>query len=72
MIDMRKNARESYDPNRGLWLAVIVLGGVIVGAITCVVFRALDVDLAAALGAGGAAFVGSTTLGISARKYLIE
>lgn len=70
---MKRNIDTERDvATRGLWLAIIVLGSMMAATLTCVVFRLLGVDLATALGTGGAAFVATMTLGIAARKYLSD
>lgn len=70
---MKRNIEIERDlATRGLWLAIIALGSMMMAALACAVFRLLGVDLATALGTGGAAFVATMTLGIAARKYLSD
>jgi hypothetical protein len=55
---------------RGLWAAIIVIGAFMIATLTVGVFWSAGVQLPGALGAGGAAFFGTATLGITIRGFL--
>jgi hypothetical protein len=57
---------------RGVWLAIIVLASLMVASAVALVLLATGADLAKVLGMSGAAFLGSATLGIAARRFLDE
>jgi hypothetical protein len=62
---------EEDDMNsRIIWLALIALSGVLAGACVCALFWVLSVGAAAALTAGGAAFLGVATLGVAVMAVL--
>jgi hypothetical protein len=56
---------------RGLWLAVILLAGLVAAVLSGVIFWLVGAGLAAALAAGGATFVGVASLGIAMRKFIV-
>lgn len=55
---------------RGVWLAIIVLAGLLAAIVAGMVFRAAGTELTEALQAGGATFLSVVTLGLAARKFL--
>jgi hypothetical protein len=57
---------------RGLWLAVILLGGIVAGALGGAAFRAAGAPTTQALGAAVTVFVGAVTLGLAARRFLTD
>ncbi|MFJ4034335.1 hypothetical protein [Streptomyces griseoluteus] len=58
--------------NRGVWLAIILLASLCVAVTAGAIFYLLGAQPAAALGVGGAAFMGSTSLGLAAHRFLTE
>jgi hypothetical protein len=57
---------------RGVWLAIILLASLCVAVTAGVVFGALGAQPPAALGVGGAAFMGAVSLGLAAHRFLTE
>ncbi|MEU6877944.1 hypothetical protein [Streptomyces sp. NPDC046712] len=57
---------------RGLWAAIIVIGALTIAFATTGLFWTTGSQLSGALGAGGAAFLGAATLGITMRRFLTE
>jgi hypothetical protein len=55
---------------RGLWLAVILLTGVVAAVLAGAVFWLAKSDLAAVFTASGATFIGITSLGMAMRRFL--
>ncbi|GHG68603.1 hypothetical protein [Streptomyces griseocarneus] len=63
---------ETTASTRGVWLAVILLAGLFAAAIAFAVFRAVGADLPLSLTAGGATFLGLTSLGLTTHRFLTE
>jgi hypothetical protein len=57
---------------RGLWLAVILLAGLVAAVLSGAVFWLAGTDVAAALAAGGATFIGVTSLGMAMRRFITD
>jgi hypothetical protein len=55
---------------RGLWLAVIVLAGLVAAVLGGAAFWLAGSGITAALAAGGATFLGVTSLGITVHRFL--
>ncbi|BEL06830.1 hypothetical protein Q0Z83_050210 [Actinoplanes sichuanensis] len=58
--------------SRGLWLAVILLGGGLAAVTGGLVVRVAGASLQQALGAAFAVFLGLATLGLSMRRFMTE
>lgn len=59
-------------PQRGLWATIIVIGALAIAFATTGLFWSTGTQLSGALGAGGATFLGTATLGISVHRFLTE
>lgn len=57
---------------RGVWLAIIVLAGLTIGALASVVVYAIAAPLLAVIGAGGTVFICVVTMGMNTWKFLAE
>lgn len=57
---------------RGLWLAVILLTGLVTAVLTGAAFWLAGAGVAAALAAAGATFLGTSTFGIAIHRFLSE
>lgn len=58
--------------NRPLWLAIIVIGAVLVAGGCAIVFWSAKADQVTTLSAAGAAFVATVTLSLAAWKFLSD
>jgi len=54
-----------------MWVALIVLSSVVAGACACGLFWAAGAGLVAAIGAGGATFLGVATIGFAIVALLL-
>ncbi|MFF8026251.1 hypothetical protein ACFZDJ_35200 [Streptomyces sp. NPDC007896] len=57
---------------KGIWLAIIALSALFGAGVAAAVFWMAGQGVSAVLAAGGAAFVGVATLGMAARKFLVD
>ncbi|MFB7255743.1 hypothetical protein [Streptomyces nojiriensis] len=57
---------------RGLWAAIIVIGALTIALATTGLFWSTGTQLAGAVGAGGAAFLGAATLAFTIRRFLTD
>jgi len=57
--------------SRAMWVALIVLSSVVAGACACGLFWAAGAGLVAAIGAGGATFLGVATIGLAIVALLL-
>lgn len=55
---------------RGLWVAIIITGALTIAIATTGIFWSTGTQMSGALGAGGAAFIGAATLGITLRRFV--
>jgi membrane protein YdbS with pleckstrin-like domain len=55
---------------RGLWLAVILLTGLVAAVLAAAAFWLVKADPAAVFTAGGATFLGVSSLGMAMRRFL--
>ncbi|MEU6539495.1 hypothetical protein [Streptomyces sp. NPDC047000] len=55
---------------RGLWAAIIMTVALTIATATTGIFWSTGTQVSAALGAGGAAFIGAATLGITVRRFV--
>lgn len=57
---------------RGVWLAIILLGSVCAAVASGVLFHAIGAEATVTLGVAGGAFVGVATLGLTAHRFMTE
>ena len=57
---------------RGLWLTVILLAGLVAAVISGAAFWLAGTGVGAALAAGGATFLGVTSLGLTMHRFLSD
>lgn len=57
---------------RGLWAAIIIVGALALGFAVIGLFWSTGTQVPGALGAGGATFLGTATLGITVRRFLTD
>ncbi|MFH0520408.1 hypothetical protein ACHBTE_24925 [Streptomyces sp. M41] len=61
----------NQDPSlRGVWAAIIMIAALTLAIATTGLFWTTGTQLSGALGAGGAVFLGTATLGLTVRKFL--
>lgn len=56
---------------RGIWAAIIMIGAFMIAIVTGSVLWSTGTQLSGAIGAGGAAFLGTATLGFTIRTFLV-
>ncbi|WP_328628411.1 hypothetical protein OHA88_34810 [Streptomyces sp. NBC_00353] len=64
--------RNDDTSQRGLWAAIIMVGALAIGFAATGLFWSTGTQVSGALGAGGAAFLGTATLGITVRRFLTD
>ena len=64
--------RNTATTQHGLWLAVILLTGIVAAVLGGTAFWLVGGDVAAALATGGGTFLGVTSLGMAMRKFLSD
>lgn len=62
--------KNTANAQHGLWLAVILLAGLVIAVLSGTVLWLAGSDVAAALAAGGGTFLGTTSLGIAMRMFV--
>ena len=55
---------------RGLWAAIIMTVSLTIAIATTGIFWSTGMQVSGALAAGGAAFIGAATLGITVRRFV--
>ncbi|BFP54194.1 hypothetical protein SCMC78_40010 [Streptomyces sp. CMC78] len=55
---------------RGIWAAIIITCALTIAVTTSGIFWSTGMPASGALGAGGVAFMGATTLGITLRRFV--
>ncbi|WP_432097335.1 hypothetical protein [Streptomyces sp. bgisy100] len=62
----------NHPSQKGIWLALILLAGLGVAAGAAVLFYVAGAAATTVLGAGGASFMGASSLGLAAHRFMVE